>query len=206
MHNVRSSVTWPSWQQWYRHMRSYLSIRSRTDELRERMKTLELKSWGEEEVVYLFDGLGIVWEYEGAKLQTDQSGVFYVPDFWLPELGLFIESKIGHDIHREHKASSAALELRKMAGQPNLDIFLSYNGWLAHVKGPYCPSHNIGQLNPHWCIETSWIKCRYCHHWQPFPDIGPWWCRWEECTADIELGVSNEWQMSHEDMLQLTKL
>lgn len=38
-----------------------------------------------------FDALGIKWEYE--KEGYDLDGLWYLPDFWLPELGYWVEVK-----------------------------------------------------------------------------------------------------------------
>ncbi len=52
------------------------------------------------------DGNGIRWEYEPETLTLD-SGTLYLPDFWLPELGTWIEVK-GPGIPRTEKAEELA--------------------------------------------------------------------------------------------------
>ncbi|WSQ15093.1 hypothetical protein OG604_49470 [Streptomyces sp. NBC_01231] len=52
------------------------------------------------------DGNGIRWEYEPETIILD-SGTFYLPDFWLPELGTWIEVK-GPGIPRSEKTLELA--------------------------------------------------------------------------------------------------
>ncbi|MFI9465708.1 hypothetical protein [Streptomyces xiamenensis] len=52
------------------------------------------------------DDLGVAWEYEPQAI-TLPSGAVYIPDFWLPELGTWIEVK-GHGIPRIEKAHELA--------------------------------------------------------------------------------------------------
>ena len=47
------------------------------------------------------DGLGVEWTYEPVKI-TLPSGNVYIPDFWLPGIGTFIEVK-GDGVPRRHK-------------------------------------------------------------------------------------------------------
>ncbi|MGW6970371.1 hypothetical protein [Streptomyces sp. NPDC054952] len=49
------------------------------------------------------DGLGIVWKYE-PELITLPSGIQYLPDFWLPEIGTWLEVK-GPTTPRREKAA-----------------------------------------------------------------------------------------------------
>ncbi|SEB29763.1 hypothetical protein SAMN04490357_0025 [Streptomyces misionensis] len=46
------------------------------------------------------NGLGIAWDYE-PELITLPSGTQYVPDFWLPEIGTWLEVKGPHTPRRE---------------------------------------------------------------------------------------------------------
>lgn len=42
-----------------------------------------------------FDALGLIWEYEkeGFEIKIDGKTERYLPDFWLPEVGIFVEIK-----------------------------------------------------------------------------------------------------------------
>lgn len=63
----------------------------------------------------VMDELGIVWEYEkeGLELKRDEMGdesVWYLPDFWLPQLGVWLEVK-GAEPTREEVDKAALLNL-----------------------------------------------------------------------------------------------
>lgn len=80
------------------------------------------------------DGLGILWEYE-PELIVLPSGTQYVPDFWLPEVGTWLEVK-GPNTPRREKATelgkvrachcTGACSCRWPAGQ------LVLLGWPSH--------------------------------------------------------------------------
>jgi hypothetical protein len=54
------------------------------------------------------DHLGIKWEYEPQRLRLP-SGAGYIPDFWLPEIGTWIEVK-GDIVPGEEKARELAAQ------------------------------------------------------------------------------------------------
>jgi hypothetical protein len=61
-----------------------------------------------------FDALGVRWEYEVEGY--DLSGIWYLPDFWMPELNAWIEIK-GLDIERNDDAWVKARELAGETGK-----------------------------------------------------------------------------------------
>jgi hypothetical protein len=61
-----------------------------------------LRSHLEADWALTLDGLGIRWEYEPETIAMP-SGAIYMPDFWLPELGTWIEVK-GDGVPRVEKA------------------------------------------------------------------------------------------------------
>ena len=63
---------------------------------------IELRSHLEADWARTLDGLAIQWEYEPETI-TLPSGTTYIPDYWLPELGTWIEVK-GTGVPRIEKA------------------------------------------------------------------------------------------------------
>lgn len=130
---------------------------------------------------------GIKWAYEPETI-TLPSGTVYIPDFWLPELGTWIEVK-GPDIPRVEKTTELATtrachcttsctcqwpggEL-VILGRTSLDAAPDHRGYrppagYANWETPHGPSaYNITCLN---CLRTQWITlrrpwhCRACRH------------------------------------------
>ncbi|MBE4758366.1 hypothetical protein PV383_19815 [Streptomyces caniscabiei] len=133
------------------------------------------------------DANGIRWEYEPETI-TLPSGTVYIPDFWLPELGTWIEAK-GHGIPRVEKTIELA---RTRACHCDGDCSCQWPGGELVILGreslpptyqepgrrppygyanwetPYGPSaYCISCLK---CDRTQWItlrrpwRCRACGH------------------------------------------
>ncbi|GGY52629.1 hypothetical protein GCM10010384_68040 [Streptomyces djakartensis] len=81
------------------------------------------------------DGLGILWEYE-PELIVLPSGTRYVPDFWLPEVGTWLEVK-GPNTPRREKATE-----------------------LGKVRACHCTSAWSGR--PRWCRCRRAFSGRRC--------------------------------------------
>ncbi|NGO67151.1 hypothetical protein [Streptomyces boncukensis] len=133
------------------------------------------------------DGNRIKWHYEPETI-TLPSGAVYIPDFWLHELGIWIEAK-GEGIPRIEKAAELAKaracrcpgdcacpwpggEL-VLAGRAPLDITRTETGrWpgrgYANWETPFGPSAYY--LHCPACSRNQWITlrrpwlCRACRH------------------------------------------
>lgn len=63
-----------------------------------------------------FDSMGIKYEYEKEGYDLGDAG-YYLPDFWLPDLDMFIEVKGCHiSLEDSDKAEQLALQTRKKVG------------------------------------------------------------------------------------------
>lgn len=99
----------------------------------------------------LFDELGIKWEYEFEGY--DIKGKWYLPDFWLPEIGCFCEIKpVGQPDKNLYfdfpSITNRAIIL--LEGTP-----WDYNGWWFGFVGSYgCSEDNIKALR-RCCLKPS---------------------------------------------------
>jgi len=69
---------------------------------------IEFRSTLEADWAATLTSLGITWEYE-PEILTMSDGNAYIPDFWLPEIGTWIEVK-GYGVGREWKPAELAQE------------------------------------------------------------------------------------------------
>lgn len=148
------------------------------------------------------NGLGIRWEYE-PELITLPSGSQYLPDFWLPDIGTWLEVK-GPNTPRREKATelgrsracrcTSACTCRWPGGQ------LVLLGW------PSLPSRNQpgyrARLGHAWWAaaygpSAYLIKCPSCAstHWVTLRR--PWLCR--RCRAS--LGVTPRFYSPAEELV-----
>lgn len=80
-----------------------------------------------------FDTLGIAWEYEKEGYDLGKAG-WYLPDFWLPDLQLWIEIK-GENPTPQEKAKAQQLcaetkcSVGILSGTPWFNIFRAYYFW-----------------------------------------------------------------------------
>ncbi len=66
-----------------------------------------------------FDGMGIVWQYEPFILRS--GGARYSPDFWLPDLSVFVETKGVGDYEENrfmHLAYTYSESTKPFSGRP----------------------------------------------------------------------------------------
>lgn len=94
-----------------------------------------------------FDAMGIVWEYEKEGYDLGEAG-WYLPDFWLPEFGCFVEIK-GAECSDEDASKCRALH--EQSGHP---VFIAK-----------------GQIGDHawqefgaYIIDTPVPADQLCHH------------------------------------------
>lgn len=64
----------------------------------------------------LFDAMGIRWEYEPEGFELPHG--LYVPDFWLPDPGAWVEVKPDPELALEERAWSLAVDLATATGHP----------------------------------------------------------------------------------------
>lgn len=127
-----------------------------------------------------FDALGVQYEYE--KEGYDLDGVWYLPDFWLPEQQCWVEIK-GDEMSpdEEEKAS-------RLARATNARVYLFPGGLKFEEDGEIMPhawmfEAGIGTINaPGYC----WCECPVCHelgiHWAD-PDTGDGSLMHPKCLA-----------------------
>ncbi len=133
-----------------------------------------------------FDTLGIPYEYE--KEGYDLEGTWYLPDFWLPELGCWVEIK------GEQPTEAECLKAKLLASATQKSVFILWGNlepfWyesiplrtineskqLFETTGEYHPvsdlkyhgvrGHRFSPRNGevYWS-DTFWMftECRYCH-------------------------------------------
>lgn len=122
-----------------------------------------------------FDAMGIVWEYEKEGFVLDD-GQRYLPDFWLPQVGMWAEVK-GQDFTAEEVAKCVELAegcerpVLMLNGQPD-----GRNFWAATPWDEYCPfTDYLFSAERYWETESRLfastgeqypsqsIYCRDCH-------------------------------------------
>jgi hypothetical protein len=127
------------------------------------------------------DAAGIPWRYEPEGY--DLEGAWYLPDFWLPKHGIFLEIKPGMPSPRECLLAS---RLRQRGGHSV--VILAGDCWpgeyLAHYSWPdEVVAHRRGRAYPgdglSYGVEDGWrsdlLRCRRCDglcygetgKWQP---------------------------------------
>lgn len=157
------------------------------------------KSKNEWYLATLLDFLDIVWEYEPSTFLLP-SGESYTPDFWLPEVGAYIEAKSGSKAERLHKP----YELQKMffdqvncdldpsqselVSEPNengiqmiytasepeswkmLKVYVCWDGQLSYAQ---CGPAELAMYGP----DSFWGMCAGCDHWYPVSHCDTYTCR-----------------------------
>ncbi|MFJ3799916.1 hypothetical protein ACIPSJ_26980 [Streptomyces sp. NPDC090088] len=136
------------------------------------------------------DGNGIKWEYEPATITLD-SGALYLPDFWLPEIGTWIEVK-GPGIPRTEKTEELA---RTRACRCQTSCTCRWPGGEFVLLGRPSlpcdrtePGHRPRSGYANW--ETPFgptayfVTCRGCTRAQWITLRRPWRCR--ACRALLE--------------------
>lgn len=109
----------------------------------------------------IFDDLGVRWEYEKEGFELGKAGR-YLPDFWLPDFGVWIEIK-GKQATKEEEAK--AIALAEASGHPVL-IFpcgiptafdeSNVNCPTDNCDGAYIYTPNGGGDNYYrWCVCTE---------------------------------------------------
>jgi hypothetical protein len=87
-----------------------------------------------------FDTLGLKWEYE--KEGFDLDGTYYLPDFWLPQVRVWVEVK-GGEFTAEQMNLCAALAVQTrndvvmLGGPPDYKAYPVFSGALDEEGRPY---------------------------------------------------------------------
>lgn len=112
-----------------------------------------------------FDALGIKWEYETEGYDLGEAG-WYLPDFWLPEIGWFVEVKpTGEITDKEQQKINAlddsppvnAMGVMVMKGPPAIPTL--WDDPIATDESACCTSYLLTWIdidNENWTlIETA---------------------------------------------------
>jgi len=112
-----------------------------------------------------FDKIRVPYQYEAEGY--DLNGVWYLPDFWMPQQDCFIEIKgVKPDIEAEKKASLLARLSRKRVfiffeGIPTIEEY----GLMSSTDGAYLydsSSDDSGEVFPGWDNGHLWCQCKFC--------------------------------------------
>lgn len=100
------------------------------------------------------DALGVKHEYEAEGYDLGD-GIFYLPDFWLPDLKCFIEVKPCEPTPEESAKAS------KLAEQTGHDVFVFFNQPMLPEIGRTCSAYIFpasgGEDHEYW-----WTECPAC--------------------------------------------
>ena len=147
-----------------------------------------------------FDALGIKWEYE--KEGYDLDGIWYLPDFWLPELECWIEVKGKEPTEQEHAKAQRLAETSNhpviLLGEmpaPHDEHRMGYkmdsDMWLTQVARfqGYAPEldlslDRISEDRKHiyawdWKKPFYWTICGFCGE----VALACYWTTWTTCKC-----------------------
>jgi len=130
-------------------------------------KGIKLKSRFEGDVAYLIDNLGYPWKYEPQSYKLP-NGYDYLPDFYIPELRLFIECR-GYETEKGGGQIEGFAEMIAR-GEIGQDL----------IKRPSIPEN---------------CEFAYSDIYNDYLDyivVGPESVRFYECTARYGIGTSDE--------------
>lgn len=154
-----------------------------------RYKGYRFRSRLEARWAVFFDALDISWEYEKEGYNLG-NGLYYLPDFWLPEFHTWVEIKGCSPTKEElHKAgllfdNDSWHPVVIFSGPPSVNV--EGYGWWANECGPTCDyvclrvCSQCGQIDWSWndhkysvCIEENdtFINIRKCECIKPTDDI-----------------------------------
>jgi hypothetical protein len=126
------------------------------------MKAIETKYKGimfrsrlEARWAIFMDTMGVKYDYEPEAFDLGD-GIFYTPDFWLPEVKAYLEIK------PEYPSSEETEKAHRLATHTNKNVFIQYDS-------PRLPDH--GQCDSMICVFPGygedfpfwWCECRNCH-------------------------------------------
>lgn len=154
-------------------------------------KGILLKSRLEGDIAYLVDNLGYKWRYEPQSYKLE-NGFDYLPDFYLPELKLFIECRGYESDKGEAQVTGFAKMIARGEVGPDLirrpqipngcefaysDIYNNYLDYL--VIGPN--NCTFYECTARYGVETSedvaMCECDTCGRWYFVGTSGSYQCR-----------------------------
>jgi hypothetical protein len=122
------------------------------------------------------DNLGVTYEYEGEGYSL-ADGVYYLPDFYLPQLTCWMEVK-GHPIARMDETWRKAYLLAQQAGE-HVVVFSGQIGAPGQVFGLDFMGTEDDETG-HSPDRVFWFQCPMCNLWQLGRHIAelPCGCLW----------------------------
>lgn len=169
-----------------------------------------LRSEAERRMAFLLDVLGIVWEYEMDRIWLKVNQEYYLPDFFLPELGWYLEVKSGdkgsRHVERLHKPYELAYQLDQQVKDSGgnvlerrgLQVALAWDGRLFDLSCVECMPSYRSSFCPGMCEGAGWALCNACGKWSVGilcdPLRGHWPCR--SCDAQGTL----TWFITHDKL------
>lgn len=164
--------------------------------IKTRYKTIEFRSGLEARYAKLFDIFGIAWIYEPEGYHLS-NGMYYLPDFYLPESHQFFEVKgIMGKIDMD-KIENLAYESGKsvVIGLPDGKVEI-YDFCDFHM-----PDGSIDRTYEHYSSgDTCLCRCRECHKWWFMNSVMGWECR---CCGEYDGDHHIEDWLSDSDLQQM---
>lgn len=136
-----------------------------------------------------FDAIGIPWQYEVEGFDLD--GIAYLPDFWLPQQGIWVEIKGMHPTdEEEHKAALLAEQTRH-------PVYI-FSG---EIKVPTPSDSNLENVSTAEFYEADGYDVDYC--WCECPSCGAFGVQFEgrsdrlpckECRVRASYRLGRPWR------------
>lgn len=160
--------------------------------LKTRAPTFEnttFRSRAERRAALMLTAMGLEWEYEPSSYQLP-NGHMYVPDFWLPKIGTYIEVKSGQRAERLHKPGQLQQVFDEQALSHGLtyglDVFVLWDNEMYDVRCDNRNSVSYSDNRDDWCRYGYWERCGQCKTWQ-YSDTcyGSTSCRVNGCDGNF---------------------
>lgn len=163
--------------------------------IRTKYKDIWFRSKLEAQWAKLLDHFGIQWDYEPEGFRF-RDGTMYLPDFWLPDSGTFLEVKGLMDEEDMHKIRMLLHE----SGRPVV-IGFSRGQFRACDMWPDAVHNTIYELAS---MENSALfQCRSCGEWSFIGVNGGWNCR---CCGTHDGNGHIGWWIENDQMYRLWNL
>lgn len=101
-----------------------------------------------------FDALGVAWDYEKEGYDLGDAG-WYLPDFWLPSLGIFVEIKPGETSLFGHRHLEVFSQAILICGEPG--DYKSYD-YVNYGSGTLCADLGV------WGTSDEWLGFGFITH------------------------------------------
>ena len=130
-------------------------------------KGVEMKSRLEANIAYLLDGLELEWECEPKSFLLS-NGEHYFPDFYLPDLDIYIEGKGKNTKKIEKTLTQFSKETKKQ-----IMLLSSESGFYIDLLGENGEFPEIGEGDG----DLQFGKCSHCESYFFCNMIGSYHCR-----------------------------